>query len=94
MHSDMKQFLDRFPEVTRNAVEARRRAGTTPKLLAVRAGTDGAELAVLGLLPPNIFTGGGNFHSPLEFNSRWDMQKTVETLVNLVEINSESATAT
>jgi tripeptide aminopeptidase len=93
VHFNMKQVLDRFPEVTRNAVEATRRAGITPRLRAVRGGTDGAALAVLGLPTPNLFTGGSNFHGPLEFNSRRGMEKTVETLVNLVQIYAEKATA-
>jgi hypothetical protein len=55
--------------------------------------TDGAELAVLGLPTPNIFTGGNNFHGFLEFNSRRGMEKTVETLVNLVSTYAGSAVA-
>ena len=86
VHPNMKPLLDRYPEAVGHAVEATRRAGLTPKLLPVRGGTDGAELAVRGLPTPNLFTGGGNFHGPLEFNSRRAMDRTVETLVNLVEI--------
>jgi tripeptide aminopeptidase len=89
VNPNMKDFLDRFPEVTRNAVAATRRAGIEPQLKAVRGGTDGAELAVLGLPAPNIFTGGNNFHGVLEFNSRRGMEKTVETLVNLVGIYAQ-----
>jgi tripeptide aminopeptidase len=38
---------------------------------------------------PDIFTGGQNFHGKLEFNSRRGLEKTTETLVNLVQIYAE-----
>jgi tripeptide aminopeptidase len=47
----------------------------------------------LGLPTPNIFSGGNNFHGFLEFNSRRGMEKTVETLVNLVSTYAGSAVA-
>jgi hypothetical protein len=46
----------------------------------------GSKLTFRGLPCPNIFTGGHNFHSKLEFNSRRGLEKTTETLVHLVEL--------
>jgi tripeptide aminopeptidase len=46
-------------------------------------------LTFRGLPCPNIFTGGYNFHSTLEFNSRRGLEKTAETLVHLVQIVAE-----
>jgi tripeptide aminopeptidase len=92
VHENMKEVLDRFPEVTRNAVEATRRAGIIPKRTALRGGTDGAELAARGLPTPDLFTGGANFHGRLEFNSRQAMERTVAMLVELVQIYAEEAT--
>jgi len=43
-------------------------------------------LTFMGLPTPNLFTGGHNFHSKLEFNSRRGLEKTTETLINLVQI--------
>ncbi|MFH1212652.1 MAG: peptidase T, partial [Candidatus Neomarinimicrobiota bacterium] len=40
----------------------------------------------MGLLTPNIFTGGHNFHSKQEWISVQDMEKTVAMLVNLVQV--------
>ena len=39
----------------------------TPKVLAMRGGTDGAALSARGLPTPNYFTGAHNFHSRFEF---------------------------
>ena len=36
-----------------------------------------------------VFTGGHNFHGKLEFNSRKGLEKSTETLVNLVQIWAE-----
>ena len=41
----------------------------------------------LGGLPcPNIYTGGHSYHSPLEWISVQDMEKSEETIVELVEV--------
>jgi tripeptide aminopeptidase len=52
----------------------------------IRGGTDGARLTFMGLPTPNLFTGGHNFHGKLEFNSRKGLEKSTETLVNLIQI--------
>jgi len=46
-------------------------------------------LTFQGLPTPNLFTGGSNFHGKLEFNSRRGLEKTTETLVNLVQLFAE-----
>ncbi len=38
------------------------------------------------ILMPNIFTGGSNFHSRTEWVNVWGMEKSVETVLNLVQI--------
>ena len=82
----MRFILEKHSEVVENAMEAVRRTGLTPKLHIIRGGTDGARLCFEGLPTPNIFTGGHNFHSKREWISVQDMEKAVETLVNLVQI--------
>jgi tripeptide aminopeptidase len=77
--------------LTDYAIEAARRAGLKPSIKAIRGGTDGSNLTFRGLPCPDIFTGGQNFHGKLEFNSRRGMEKTTETLVNLVQIYAEKA---
>lgn len=41
--------------------------GITPKVIAMRGGTDGAALSSRGVFTPNYFTGAHNFHSRFEF---------------------------
>jgi tripeptide aminopeptidase len=69
-----------------NAFEANRQAGVEPRAVAVRGGTDGAQLTFRGLPCPNIATGGFLFHSVREFIPVWALDKTVEILVNLVAL--------
>lgn len=90
-YANMKEVLKNYPEITANAIEAARRAGLKPGIKAIRGGTDGSSLTVRGLPTPDIFTGGHNFHGKLEFNSRRGLEKTTETLVNLVQIFAEKA---
>jgi len=92
-YKNMKEVLAHHPELTRNAFEAARRAGVEPFMLPIRGGTDGSKLTFRGLPCPNVFTGGHNFHSKIEFNSRRGLEKTTETLVHLVQIFAEQTGA-
>jgi tripeptide aminopeptidase len=88
-YRNMKIKLDEVPEVVDYALEAVKRSGIEPIKNIIRGGTDGARLSFMGLPTPNIFTGGHNFHSQLEWISIQDMEKTVETIVNIVKIWEE-----
>ena len=90
-YKNMKEVLKDYPELTDNAIEAAKRAGLKPYIDPIRGGTDGSRLTFRGLPTPNLFTGGGNFHGKLEFNSRRGLEKTTETLVQLVQIFAEKA---
>jgi tripeptide aminopeptidase len=90
-YKNMKEVLKNYPELTNNAMEAARRAGLKPFLKPIRGGTDGSNLTFRGLPTPNLFTGGANFHGKLEFNSRRGLEKTTETLLNLVQIFAEKS---
>ena len=90
-YKNMKEVLKNFPELTNNAMEAARRAGLKPFLKPIRGGTDGSRLTFEGLPTPNLFTGGGNFHGKLEFNSRRGLEKSTETLLHLVQIFAEKS---
>ena len=86
---NMKEVLKDHPQLTDYAIEAAKRAGVTAQLRPIRGGTDGSNLTARGLPTPNLFTGGHNFHGKLEFNSRKGLEKSTETLVNLVQIWAE-----
>ena len=88
-YMNMKEVLKDHPLLTECIFEASEKAGIEPYLVAVRGGTDGAILTFKGIPCPNLFSGGENYHSKLEFISRNRMDKTTETLVNLVQIFAE-----
>jgi tripeptide aminopeptidase len=67
------------------------RANITPRPMIIRGGTDGSRLSFMGLPCPNIFTGEMGIHSKHEYVSVQDMQKGVDTLVQLVQIWEENA---
>lgn len=90
-YQNMKEILKNHPELTNNAMEAARRAGLKPFMKPIRGGTDGARLTFRGLPTPNLFTGGSNFHGKLEFNSRRGLEKSTETLINLVQVFAEKS---
>jgi tripeptide aminopeptidase len=90
-YRNMKYKLNEKPHVVEYALEAVRRSGLEPKRNIIRGGTDGAKLCYEGLLTPNIFTGGHNFHSKLEWISVRDMQKAVDVIVNLIKIWNEKS---
>jgi tripeptide aminopeptidase len=90
-YRNMKEVIDRHPEIMENAIEAIRRAGLTPVRSSIRGGTDGSRLSFMGLPCPNIFAGEHAFHSRLEWVSVQDMEKAVETIIHLVTIWQERA---
>jgi tripeptide aminopeptidase len=90
-YRNMKDVVDRHPALVENAREAIRRAGLTPTTTSIRGGTDGSRLSFMGLPCPNIFAGEHAFHSRLEWVSRQDMEKAVQTIVHLAMIWEERA---
>lgn len=88
-YRNMKEVLDRHPEIMANLTEAVRRVGLEPVTNSIRGGTDGSRLSFMGLPCPNIYTGGHSFHSPLEWISVQDMEKSVETIVELAKVWEE-----
>lgn len=59
--------------------------GITPKIKAIRGGTDGARLSYMGLPCPNVFAGGHNFHGKYEFVPVESMQKAVDVILKIIE---------
>ena len=90
-YRNMKSVLDRYPQLTQLGIEAIERSGLKAKLQRIRGGTDGSRLSFMGLPCPNIFAGEHAFHSKQEWVSIQDMQKAVQTLVNLAIIWEEKS---
>jgi tripeptide aminopeptidase len=88
-YRNMKEVLERHPEVVERAEEAIRRAGLEPKRKPIRGGTDGSRLSFMGLPTPNLFCGEHSFHSRSEWISTYDMHKAVEVVVELCKVWEE-----
>jgi tripeptide aminopeptidase len=82
-YTNMKKKLDEHPEIIDFLEKAIKETGIEPKKSSIRGGTDGARLTEMGIPTPNIFTGGHNFHSRLEWAALPAMIKASQTLVNL-----------
>ncbi len=92
-YRNMREVLDRNPEVVENAREAIRRTGIELREHPIRGGTDGSRLSFMNLPTPNLFAGEHNFHSRLEWVSVEDMEKAVEVIVHLAQVWEERASA-
>jgi tripeptide aminopeptidase len=90
-YRNMKEVLDRYPDVVSAAEEAIRRAGLEPRMKPIRGGTDGSKLCFMGLPTPNVFAGEHNFHSRYEWISTHDMHKAVEVIVELCRVWEDRA---
>jgi tripeptide aminopeptidase len=84
-YRNMREVLDKHPEVVEHAAKAMKTCGIEPINLPVRGGTDGSRLSFMGLPCPNIFTGEMALHSRHEFVSVQDMEKSVKVLVELLK---------
>ena len=66
--------------------EAAHEIGVEPKTIAMRGGTDGSALSAKGLVTPNYFTGGLNFHSNAEFLPVPSLCKSLEMTLKILEL--------
>ena len=88
-YRNMKSVIEQYPQLTAFGIEAIERSGMQAKLQRIRGGTDGSRLSFMGLPCPNIFAGEHAFHSKQEWVSVQDMQKAVQTIINLALIWEE-----
>jgi len=85
-YRNMKDYMGNDLRVLDCLFEATQRSGLLPTWVPIRGGTDGSRLTEKGLPTPNIFTGGHNYHGPTEWLSVEGMEKSVATIVNLVQV--------
>ena len=88
-YRNMKDILKDYPQIGEYVKEAMNRSDITFRLDSARGGTDGSRLSFMGLPCPDIFTGEMAFHGKHEYVSIEDMQKSVEVLINLVQVWEE-----
>jgi tripeptide aminopeptidase len=85
---NMKEKIEPVYHIVELATKAISQRGITPRIVPIRGGTDGSRLSFMGLPCPNLFTGGHNFHSRYEFIPVKSMEKAVEVIVKIVEMNA------
>ncbi len=86
---NMSEIIKNNYHLIENAEKAMKKAGVTPKIIPIRGGTDGARLSFEGLPCPNISTGGFNCHGRMEYIPSFALEKSVEIILNLIEIYSK-----
>lgn len=90
-YRNMKDVLINYPQVAENVQLAYERSGLVLRNEPIRGGTDGSRLSYMGLPCANIFTGMQVIHSKHEWIAQEDMEKSVEVLINLVQVWEEKS---
>jgi tripeptide aminopeptidase len=90
-YRNMREILQDHLHIEANAKLAMQRLGMEHKAKLVRGGTDGSRLSFMGLPCPNLFTGEMAIHSKQEYVSVQDMEKAIQTIVEIVKIYEEQA---
>lgn len=83
---NMREIVEPKKYIVDLASEAMEAVGVKPQIKPIRGGTDGARLSFMGLLCPNLFTGGHNFHGRYEYIPIPSLQKSMETVVKIAEL--------
>lgn len=85
-YRNMAEKLSGRTDIVEAMVEAMRAAGIEPKNKPMRGGTDGAALSWRGLVTPNFFSGGYNYHGRFEFIPVKALEKATEVIVRIMEL--------
>jgi tripeptide aminopeptidase len=88
-YRNMKEVLDKHPQIVTYAGEAYRRCGLIIRKEAIRGGTDGSRFSYMGMPCPNLFTGMQAIHSKQEWIGVSDMEEATRMLVELVQVWEE-----
>jgi tripeptide aminopeptidase len=90
-YRNMREILDKHPQVYEYAFEAMRNLNIEPITHPIRGGTDGSRLSFMGLPTPNIFAGEHSFHSQLEWVAVQDMEMAVKVIIEIAKVWEEKA---
>ena len=88
-YRNMHDVVAKNPHISNLALEAMKRVGVEPNEVPIRGGTDGAVLSFKGLPCPNLFAGQQAIHSRHEWTSVQDMEKATQTILHIVQLNTE-----
>jgi tripeptide aminopeptidase len=87
-YQNMKEIMDKNPEVVDRALAAIEELGFEPAIGKIRGGTDGTTLSFMGLPCPNISNGSTNLHSYEECASIQQMADVTMILLNIVRADT------
>lgn len=82
---NMGEKITPYPDLIDIPLEVMKSLNIEPIVEPIRGGTDGSQLSYMGLPTPNIFTGAENFHGPYEYVSIDDMEKSVQTIIGIIQ---------
>lgn len=86
---NMREKIEPVLHIIDIVIKAMEETGVSPKVRAIRGGTDGVQLSFKGLPCPNIFAGGINFHGPYEFVPVQSMEKAMRVIVKICELSAQ-----
>jgi tripeptide aminopeptidase len=86
---NMKEKIQEHPEVMQKLERAFINRGIEIRRKPIRGGTDGSRLTEMGIPTPNIFTGGRNFHSRLEWVAADEMAAASALTAELIRLWGE-----
>lgn len=84
-YENMWTVMEKHPESIELARKAMEAAGVTVKQKAIRGGTDGSKLSLMGHPTPNLFAGGMLFHSRREWIAKSSLRKATEVIIHLAQ---------
>jgi len=89
VYYNMRQLMEEDSALLEIPQQAMRNLGIEPVITPIRGGTDGAQLSYKGMLTPNLFIGGENFHGKFEFAALEDMEMAARVVVEIVRLYEE-----
>lgn len=84
---NLKDALKDHMDVVDLAKRAMEELDIKPDIYPVRGGTDGSTISYMGLPTPNLFAGGENMHSRYEYVSLQTMERALDVLLKINELN-------
>lgn len=88
---NMGELIEKDKTSVDLAVRAMKELGIEPVIEAFRGGTDGSKITYMGLMTPNLFTGGENFHGKYEFITLESMEKAAKTILKIIDLNAQKS---
>ena len=88
-YRNMLECVKPHQHIVDTAMEAMQNCGLSPRIRAIRGGTDGAQLSWRGLPTPNLFSGVYNGHGPFEYVTLEDMRKSADVVLRILNLYAQ-----